>query len=458
MPNFEDKAEFIKRHRREMAPIIDDTDERGTFVSIQEAEDIRNLHVDPARIEKILERFETKVYAWENTSPTQDAKSVLIEASETLAFRNVVPILDRLTHDPRCRAICFITDSIAGREFEKKGDRSFVRISHDHSKPLLAELPANFDVALAMVEQPNSPNALLLYGAKSIFGAKKLFLLVTGWQGVGGTNLFREDAKRRTSTMESIDGVFCNDELAKIILKKDMPNFPDSRVYAIGTLTLGTLEVERGEEYKKEGRRKLGIRDSAFALLYAGQNQSVCSEAYGSRKDIEEETLRRTFDVVMEMARSRPKEYFALLLRPHPSDAEQKRIYDIARLVSLADVPKNLEIRLALAVSMQEAVYAADIISSISSNEVFLAHYRGKKGVFLGFAGDGLGADLLRKIYGSEELVAEIKDSRILEIVNSSEELLGLLSREHQRIPQKPAPIDKEDIIKKTLDSMFADS
>lgn len=100
-------------------------------------------------------------------------------------------------------------------------------------------------------------------------------------------------------------------------------------------------------------------------------------------------------------------------------------------------VPENLKIISATKeeISMSEVSYSADIIVGIISTENFLAPLRGRKSVFLGYEGKGMGGDLLNIEYSKEILDAIDKDKNV-NIVSSPEDFASYLKKQ-KHIPEK---------------------
>lgn len=89
-----EKLGFIKKHNQEIRPI---TDQRYLLDDINKV-DLKDLpgKIDPAKIENLLEEFETKVFVLEKKNSNSHSKRVLLEAAQTLAFNEVVSIIDHL--------------------------------------------------------------------------------------------------------------------------------------------------------------------------------------------------------------------------------------------------------------------------------------------------------------------------------------------------------------------------
>lgn len=430
-PHLEEELCFIQEHAKEIVPI---TDDRETMGLVERHTGVGDVLVDERRVKNILEQFETKVYLLEKDEQEYDsrAKRVLLTASEPLAYNTIAPILESLKSDRRARAITLLTDNVAGKRFEERGNLDFRRI-RDHTKPVLADVPSPFDVAIAAVEPPNSAHAVALYGGKSVFGAEKLYFIASGWSGVGGTKLFERE---RARTMDEIDGMFCNDELAKRILLRQLPDYPTERMHTTGTPSVDALELERASEYTREGRRKLRLDEETLAVLHLGDISADYRRLMPEVDErINEKTFEHTVEAMVRLAEDQPERKFALLIRPHPRDPNKEELLAMGE----RQLPGNLRVIPATGpeISMQEAAYAADVVVSIISTENFLATVRGRKAVFLGY--EGLGDAPLERTYG-QELLAVMNAAPSLRTVSSPRELASYL-KACPRASEVPVPL-----------------
>lgn len=451
MGNEEEKIRFLREHEKEILPVTGDSDALKAIRDHTDLPDSDSQGSSAEKIEGILEQFETKVFLYEKAGALPGSKRVLIEAAEPLAFTLMSPVLARLREDPRCRAICLLTDNISGKKFVDTLGSEFTRID-DHAKPVFSEIPGPFDVAIVGVEPPNSPNSPLLFGAKSVFGANRLYFVVSGWLGVGGTKLFDKDRMR---SMEEIDGWFVNDDLAKKILLNRIPSIDEARVYSTGTPVTDGIGHENSEECRREGRKKLGLSDDTHAILYLGDISSAYQDiGYETDSRINEKTFAMTLDAVGRLASREGQKKFAVLYRPHPRDPNKEEFLSIAR----TRVPENLSVISAEVgtVTIEEAGYAADLVLSIVSTGNFLARLRGRNAVFLGYDEKGLGKIVLSQVYGSD-LLEIIKNTNGLSVVSSPDELVKYLTWEVSVAPPK---YDTEkpsgDSISKILDKILA--
>lgn len=440
MTRFSEAKDFLRQHYDEFAPIAAD---RPLLDVLREDQDVLDPTITPERVEQSLEQLETKVYLSEKDPADYDpdAKRVLLTASEPLAANSLSLILEQLQTDRRARATGLLTDNVAAKTLSTRLE-GFEQI-HDPSKPMLYDALQTvahdpFDVALVPVDPRNSPNAVSLFGAKSVFGAKKLYFMATGWVGVGGTDLF--DAARR-KTMDEIDGIFVADQLAADIVSYQLPDFPRNKILETGTPVVDAIETDRAEEYTNRGRSKLGLDDDTTAVLLMG-HISPGSNSPESDLDprISEKTFAQTFEAMVNLATRQPKRKFAILVRPHPRDPNAAELFDIAGQPG----PANLRVVTATndVVSMQEATYGADVTASIAGTDNFLAPRRGRQGIFLGYQEPGLGGPLLEKLYGPD-IVGMINRADGLKVAKSPEEFAAAVA-DVQRTKEKksdPKPV-----------------
>lgn len=434
---FKEKIDFIKKHEDVIKPITSDSE---MIENLAHHRIIADSVIDQKRIENILEEFETKIFLCEKQKHEYgaDAKKVLLTASEPLAFLTINPIIERLKTDPRCKAIGLLTDNVAGKQFENKNDPSFKHIDNKDLPVLVDALKMAekepFDVTIAAVDPINSPQTIALFAGKSSFGSKKLYFISSGWIGTGGGSLLETE---RAKHADKIDGIFCNDQLAKRIILNQLKEFPKDKIFITGTPVIDTLEIDKAKEHTQTGRKKLGIDDDELAILYLGDvSAAYRQEGFNVCKRINEKTFAETLEAIIKLAEAEPERKFALLIRPHPRDPNKEEMFSIAK----RKVPKNLKIISTSKedVSISEATYSADIIASIASTENFLALLRGRKSVFLGYEKRGMGGDVLKQAY-SKEVLNTIKQDKKISIVSSPENLIPYLKKQ-KHIPEEAEP------------------
>lgn len=445
MPEMSEASAWLQAHEAEFKPVVSDP---SFFDRLREAE---VTTPDSLEVAQAIEEVSTKVYRFDKPPGDYqpDAQRVLLTASEPLAKNSIAPLIERLRSDPRVRGIGLVTDNVAGKQFEH-GLEGFECIE-DPTKPVLADALSMaesepFDIAIVPVDPPNSPNSVALYGAKSVFGARRLYFLATGWVGVGATRLFDQPESKQ---MDSIDGIFCNDELAKDILRRQLPDFPAEHILVTGTPVVDALEVEKAAEYTAAGRQRLGLNDATITVLFLGHvsGQPGSAES-GLHPRISEHTFELTLEQAIQAAKANPQREMALLVRPHPRDPNSAELLELAQ----RETPANLHVIPAdlKSISMQEAAYAADGIASIIGTDNFLASRRGRKGIFLGYEGPGMGGDLLRQYYdpGVQEVIEHSSSMTIARQPEDFAHMLASLER-----AQPPEMTEKSDSIARILDA-----
>ncbi len=453
MPEYKEKIEFIEKHEDEIKPLLNKK-EQDNLGQIE-----KGKKYNPEEVEKILEKFETKIYNFEKPENEygSEAKRILIGLSNPLSFNAVSPIIEKLKQDKRCQSIALLTDNIAGKSFEEKNDDDFIKI-RDKNKPVLSEIPGNFDVALFLPEAKNSPSTAVLLSGESIFGAKNTYFIVSDFF----VNTAIEPLKGRlTSETKEIDGILCVDELQKRILIDQLPDFSPEKIFVTGTPIIDNLETDKAKEYEKAGRRKLNLDDKTKTILYLGDISFECQRiAPGADEKINEKTYEQTAKSVIKLAGENPEQNFALLVRPHPRDPNREELLTGIKI----ETPKNLKIIPATndIVSINEVCYAADFIISIIGTENLLAPARGRKSVFLGYEDPGMGKIILDKFI-HPLMLKEIKENADLKIVGSPEELTDFLEENIDyrnfavSAPKRSeSEKDKKTSVDKILDIIFS--
>lgn len=417
-----ERLSFIKKHSKEIVPI---TSESESLKVIDEAADFETIpQVSPDKVEHILEEFETKVFVMEKPAAQSDQKKVLLEAGAPGAYAAIKPIIAALQKDERCGVIMSLTSGVATPYFQRDFGNDFSQI-REKDKPVLADIleaveKRPVDVALATLSMKNAPESLVLYGSKGNLGAKKLFLVLESW----GQRL-PDALSQNRHNLEKIDGIFCNDGLAKEIIKKDFPDFPPELIYSFGTPILDSLDSKHSDDYRKSFREKLGIDKKATVLAYFGGISWEAKDWYGACDDVDERTFQDTLWQVTQLAKSNPDRNFVFAFRPHPRDPIREEKYKIAKSAVL---PPNLSFKdAALPIFSNEVSYGADIILSTFSTENFLAPLRGRKSIFLGFSGKGMGRDLLENVYG-KAAVKTLRQSEAVRVADSPESLKNNLT------------------------------
>jgi hypothetical protein len=433
MENFEDQIKFIKRHAEQITPVVEEKELVQEIAQYDGAADF--FARDKERVEKVLEDFETKLFTHDKREGDFEltAKRVLLSMSETFAGRTMNPIINELKKDQRCRGMILLTDSKSGEQFVKEKDADFEQVREE--KLLLADAlkiaeKEKIDAALVTVEPIHSPSAAILFGGKSVFGAEKLYFLVSSWIGFGsGGEIFKPE---RYKNMDEIDGFFVADELTKKVLRYQLPDYPESKIIITGTPVTDVLELSKAEKYGKSGREKLGLKDEEIAMLYVGDSSVDAEKDINPR--FNEETYQRSLQAVIQAAESSPEKKFAFLVRPHPRDTEESKV-EMMKIPS--NLPPNLKFMPAPIekIPMQEAAYASDVVMSICSTENILSSLRGKEAIYLGYEQDALGGRILEKLLGPD-LMKIFDEQENISIVPSPDALTEYLQKYNR--PERP--------------------
>lgn len=459
----EEKAEFIKEHSSEILPLIEKDKEEVDYVKgLVNGTNEPSDALAEKQAEDILEKFETKIFLLEKPEGEYEpnSKRVLITATDPLQFNSVFPIVKSLSKDKRCRAVGLITDNIAGKNFEdlmkeETFDFNFKAIKGGHEQDVAepTEYDKTFPViadGLKMVENdpfdialvtPDKPSANILFSAKSVFGAKKLYLIDAGWVGVSGGRVdhpLRDES--RVDNIDSIDGIFCNDELAKNIIINQLSEFPKEKILVTGTPVIDKLELWRAKELETEGRRKLALNEDEIAILYIGDISPDYFDKSELDRKLNEKTFSRTVEAFFSAAEREKDKKFVLLVRPHPRDPNKEEL--LKAVGSQSENSRIISAGLDV-ISINEAAYASDVVVSICSTENNLALLRGKRAVYLSYKDPGFGYDLLKIVYGDNLKI--IKDQDGIDFASSPEDFKKIME-ELGRSPVKETEKGSEKV------------
>lgn len=425
-----EKLKFITEHADEIKPTA--ADESAT-------KDIENVvegrSVDENKVDAILEGYETKVLTYERSNASPDASRILIEASQPANYGAGAPIIKDLIEDPRCVGITLLTDNAAGKDFQESGlPLQQVRYSQkEHEESVLADIPGGpYDVALAFDEPQNTPQSVLLYGAKSVFGANKLYFFAGGLVGKATQRILSPDAD---PTMDTIDAIFVEDELSKRFLC-EIAHVPEANILVTGSPLVEALEPEKAESLRAIGRKKLRISDTALVAFFS----SIVStdedfKKIGGAEDLNTRTYEETVAGVRIAAEHDPAREYVLIIRTHP------RMLNVEPPLPIpTNLPSNMRIVRGEReeVSFDEVVYASDVLCcNPLASDVLLAAYRGRVAAITAYAGENQSGQLCERIYG-EEGIRIIRDSGRAVFAESPQGLAAIL--EHQRELPQPLP------------------
>ena len=419
-----EKLKFIKEHAKDIRPTA--TDE-STVKDIEDVEKGRPVYEN--RIDALLERYETKILTYERRDVAVGTSKILLEASQPANYSVAAPLVEDLMQDPRCVGITLLTDNVAGQQFEQSGAQ--LHLVREEKRPVMADIPAGpYDVALIFDEPQNTPQPVLLYGAKSVYGAKKLYFFAGG---LGGEETQRILGPNADSKMDTIDGIFVDDELSKQLLC-EIAHVPKEKVIVTGSPLIESLEPEKAKELRSIGREKLKISDSASVVFYAGV-VTADFKVSGGGDDLNLHTYIETLEGVRIAAHHDPSREYVLAVRSHP------RARDIETLPIPSELPANVRIVSGEGISYDEVVYAADVMcQNPLSSEVVLASYRGRTLAVFAYEGEHQFGQLCERIYGKEG-IRIIRDSGRAVFAESSQGLASILEQ-HTESPQPiPKPL-----------------
>lgn len=359
---------------------------------------------------------ETELFICKKNNPNPSARNVLFTVDNPGAYNALKPIIYALVEDDRCGNICVVSSGIASKNFGVDFRNRFTRAIKGRSSIIkdIETLLCKPDIVICSVSEMNGPEGIMLYGGKSVFGAEKLYLVCDGWGTPGSA--FRGNRKN----MDMVDGFFCNDAFAKRIICHHAPEVNSKRVHFTGTPVIDTIEAEKADEYRQIVRQRFCLDEDVQVLLFLGDISDGYEKTFGSDPRINEITFEKTVMAMRLLAETHPTKKFAMLLRPHPRDTNKQEMYAVIERLSL---PQNLIFIDAnvSAIRMNEAAYGADVIASIASTENLLAPLRGRRAIYLGYKGDGLGGALLETVYGGE-IMSFLSLARGIEVASSPEE------------------------------------
>ncbi len=419
-----EKISFIKRISNELLPLFPsggsekDIIERlknGDFVWYQRSRSQIDslIYTDPSfpvlddvMLDDIFDIAGTMIFY--HTKPGHSLpgkKSVLLSAQHAGAWTVINGLLPELLEDERCGAIVVLVSDFSAKLFEEKYGKEFLKFPYSGKGTVLEDLSyimhtLRVEVVLNSPNDINAPDSVLLFGAKSAFGAKKQFLFLDSWG-----NAIREPLLGGLDRMEEIDGIFTNDELARqiAIVGESYSRVSPEKIYGFGTPVIDSIDNAHAHEYKKVAREKMNISQKEIVILYLG-GISYSVVPNGASADIDEKSFEMFFDGCIKIAGMFPQKNICIAFRPHPRDPRKEEKYNCAKTKAL---PANALFKDSAApLSVNEACYGADIIASIMSAENFLAPLRGKRSIFVAFSGKGMGLNLLTDIYGRPGLIA----------------------------------------------------
>ncbi|TSC87208.1 MAG: hypothetical protein G01um10148_313 [Parcubacteria group bacterium Gr01-1014_8] len=386
-----------------------------------------------------IEALETNILTYENPDADPKSKRVLVSADNPGAFNAMQHIVRALMHDSRCSGVVALMSGKAMENFDKECP-GFTHVRDEETRPdgskrlkgifeELGDLSEKhpFDVALVSISAKDGPETSLLFAGKGVFGKKgflgfgrmKTYMYVDAWGGPGGA------FKLPTDQMEKMDGIFCNDNLAKGIIHRAYPNFPEQRIQALGSPVAEHIDPSRVKENREKARQELKISSDSFVVFYIGDRARDYEghSIYNPNSNIE--TFEKTTDVLKTWAQKEKNRNrkIAFITRPHPRDEEKARFERVVRATA-NDMPPNIQIVFATDTDGERdrrlfglCADAANVVAGIIPTDVQMAPLRGSNGIYLAFPERGLGKDIQLQIWGP--LVGSVETERI-KIVSSA--------------------------------------
>ncbi len=428
MNNGSEKYKFVQKQEKEIRPIADDQ---------QALEDIAHeIPVPAERIQALIEQYETKIFISTYAGAHPHAGRLLLEAAQPANYKILHPLIESLKSDVQCAGVTLLTDNVAGKMFLADKDPAF-QAAPSNDRPVIADIPKGpYRAALILPEGgENVPTSVLLYGAKSVFGAEKLCFLSLGLFDPGEKKLFSQPVPEHR---EDIDIIFSADAFSKQLFCGAL-DVPEEKVIVTGTPLLEGLRVEEEDTLRAQGRAALGIAEDTMTALYSGF-PSADFRSFGGDPHLNLLTFEQTLTGVVAAAVAEPAKKFSLIVRIHPRARNVE-----PPLISTQQLPRNLTVVDGNGITYEEAVYATDIICCCaSSTESLLAAYRGREAAVFAFPGKGQLGELLTENYGEKgEAIMRASDRMV--VVDSPQKMSEMLLHHTPReaLPVKPGSLER---------------
>lgn len=433
--DFTDKVEFITKHKNEIKPVVKDATAVDEIIEEKSRQ-------SPEQIDQVLEEFENKLFICEKSEYQPDAKRILLTVDNPGAYNTIKGIVSALQKDERCKSIAVITGGVSNKTFATEFGNDF-KLVRDGDKLFLDDLNQvssennPFDITIASASSENGPESVALWSGKSLLGANKTFLVVGEWAGLGSNfdNRIKQSDLGKEA-ISQIDGIFCNDSLAKRIIIQYLPDFPQEKIFDIGTPALDSLELPEAKELRRLGRENFDLKDGDFSVLYLGDCGSY--PEYGCKPELDIDTFKQSLEAIINLAQENPNLKLAFLFRPHPMDPDKDKKYEFAKQIKL---PSNLKFVSAAreVATINEATFSADLEISIVSTENIFAPIRGNSSVFLGFKEEGMGGQMIEGFY-KPNILTSIKQTKGIYIADSPENLASIISDLNKNPSKHPEP------------------
>lgn len=408
MKNLSEKLSFLKKHEDEVLPLVSDPQTKEALSSVDMSE---------SQVEDTLERFETKIFSFENKN-AETGSRIMLEASQPASRTAVEQILSKLSQHRDCKGITLITDNIAGSTFAEAHPEFTPERTVDEL--LLGDIPHTPDACLVFAEEPiNSPSPMLLHSAKSIFGAKKLYLYITDTHiSSNASSQFGEQQRR---VMDTIDAILVPDEKTQTETATKL-KFPVENIIVVGDPAIDKIKQEDQEKFRTEGRHLLNLDDQTTTLFYSGFPSSDYDEICAN-PELNLQTFSHTLTGMRLAAMQAPEQSFALVVRAHPRDSQKAALLNLLS----TPVPKNLKLIDGNSINYQHVIYASDGIACIaSSTEHQMGKYRGRKVLLVAYEGKNGSGDVTQAMYG--EAPESFTEELYVDVILTSEDIVRTVS------------------------------
>ncbi|MEK7583914.1 MAG: hypothetical protein AAB490_01605 [Patescibacteria group bacterium] len=442
---FEDKISFLDRYKQEIKPVL----------SKEEADLLDHVTDGPqdqAQIDAILEKQESKIFTWERPDADTDAVKVLLVGRDPGTAVGLKSLLRAMRESPQIRSIGILIDGVAQGYLSGELD-DFQQINESRlvMPDIFKSAEDAYDVVINTMSASNNPATLTIMNEDLLSHDRpnaKSYLVYEAYEGSVELRRFAEQFK-------DMDGIFCNDEVAKEVVRYHIPDIDPDKIYPTGTGQTDSLRLADAEKLYRSGRERLSISEEAFVVSYLGTISSAY-ERLNLDPEVNEKSWDRAVRTMIRLAEENPDESFVLLYRYHPRDPLREETFERSQTLRL---PENLTLRKATneqGVTIDETIYASNAIASMTMTETLKAKHRKRQGIYLGFNEAGMGGEYLRKSYPPEIIRAmEIQGGMMN--VGSDTELLTAL-RQLRTLPlEQPEADTRGSSAQRILDVLLRD-
>src|SRR3989344_3498051 len=427
--HFEDKISFLDRYKQEIKPVL----------SKEEADLLDHITDGPqdqAQIDAILEKQESKIFTWDRPDADKDAVKVLLVGRDPGTAMGLKSLLRTMRESQKIRSIGLLIDGVAQGYLKSELD-DFKQINEGRlvMPDIFKSAEDAYDIIINTISVSNNPATVTVLNEDLLSHDRpnaKSYLVYEAYEGGVQFRQFAEQYK-------NMDGIFCNDDVAKEALRYHIPGINPDKIYSTGTGQTDSLRLEDAEKLHRSGRERLGIPEEAFVVSYLGTISSAY-ERLNLDPEVNEKSWDRTVRTMIRLAEENPAESFTLLYRYHPRDPLREETFERSQTLQL---PKNLTLEKATneqGVTIDETIYASNAIASMTITETIKAKHRKRQGIYLGFNDAGMGGEYLRKSYPPEIIQAMETQGGMMNVGNDTA-LLTVL-RQIRTMPLKQPEAD----------------